>query len=190
MSNTTRNQNRKARPLANSFMTVLSVLTLGFIQPLWADELKVGDPAPSFKLVNQLGNTVSLVDQKGKWVVLYFYPKNDTPGCTTEACSFRDNINRLIAQQAVVLGVSLDDEKSHAQFAKKYELPFDLLADKGGDVTKRYGALMDLKLFKFAKRHSFIINPQGKIAQIYRSVDPDKHVKQVMDDLAMLQNNQ
>jgi len=149
--------------------------------------LKIGDTAPIFKLVNQYGDTVSLDQHSNNWVVLYFYPKNDTPGCTTEACSFRDNINRLIAQQAVVLGVSLDSAESHAKFADKYNLPFDLLSDHSGEVAKQYDALVDFKLFKFAKRHSFIIDPEGKLAKIYRSVDPDKHVKQVMNDLRELQ---
>ncbi|BCN93085.1 peroxiredoxin [Thiomicrorhabdus immobilis] len=120
-------------------------------------------------------------------MVLYFYPKDDTPGCTTEACSFRDNINRLIAQDAVVLGVSLDSQKSHAEFAENHKLPFDLLADESGKVAKSYGALLDLKVFKYAKRHSFIINPQGHIAKIYRDVNPKQHVREVLQDLHSLQ---
>lgn len=152
-----------------------------------ADELKVGNLAPEFTLMNQNGQSLALNDYRGKWVVLYFYPKNDTPGCTTEACSFRDNINRLIAQKAVVLGVSVDSRQSHAEFAEKYKLPFDLLADEQGAVTKSYGALLDLKVVKFAKRHSFIIDPQGRIAKIYRQVSPKQHVREVMADLNTLQ---
>lgn len=170
--------------MAISFTWLLSIFSLN----TQAQELKVGDAAPSFELVNQTGQNISLASLNGQWTVLYFYPKNDTPGCTTEACSFRDNINRLIAQDAKVIGVSLDSQKSHAQFAKKYNLPFDLLADETGDVTKAYGALLDLKIMKFAKRHSFIIDPQGNIAKIYRNVDPDKHVYEVMEDIKQFQN--
>ncbi|WP_199774074.1 peroxiredoxin [Thiomicrorhabdus sp. Milos-T2] len=152
-------------------------------------ELAVGDKAPSFTLLNQSAKNISLQDYQGKWVVLYFYPKDDTPGCTTEACSFRDNINHLIAQQAVVLGVSLDSQKSHEEFAKTHNLPFDLLADESGEVTKQYGSLLDLKILKFAKRHSFIIDPKGHIAKIYRDVNPKEHVAKVMEDLQQLQKN-
>lgn len=165
------------------------VFSLFFSLNATADDLKVGDIAPNFSLINQKGDTVKLDNYQGRWVVLYFYPKNDTPGCTTEACSFRDNINRLIAQDSVVLGVSLDSQKSHAAFAKKHGLPFDLLADESGEVTSKYNALLDLKFVKFAKRHSFIINPQGQIAKVYRSVDPDTHVRDVMADLKKLQAN-
>ncbi|MEA1990383.1 MAG: peroxiredoxin [Pseudomonadota bacterium] len=160
----------------------------GLFTSTQASELKIGDQAPEFKLLNQAGETISLNQYNDKWIVLYFYPKDDTPGCTEEACSFRDNINRLIAQKAVVLGVSLDSQESHAKFAKEYGLPFDLLADESGQVTKQYGALLDLKVVKFAKRHSFIINPQGNIAKIYRSVNPKEHVRDVMKELQMLQS--
>lgn len=153
----------------------------------YAERFSIGDEAPRFSLLNQSNQEVNLADYRGQWVVLYFYPKNDTPGCTTEACSFRDNINRLIQQKAVVLGVSLDSVASHQAFAKEYKLPFDLLADIDGKVSASYGALLDLKIVKFAKRHSFIINPQGKIAKIYRDVSPDTHVREVIKDLTRLQ---
>jgi len=170
---------------------IAKIFVLSFLTALFsfshADGLKVGDLAPEFTLMNQNGQALRLNDYRGKWVVLYFYPKNDTPGCTTEACSFRDNINRLISQQAIVLGVSVDSQQSHAEFAKKYKLPFDLLADVQGIVTKSYGALLDLKVVKFAKRHSFIINPEGRIAKIYRQVSPKQHVREVMADLNALQ---
>lgn len=154
----------------------------------YAESLKVGDVAPGFELMNQHGESISLDAQKGKWVVLYFYPKNDTPGCTTEACSFRDNINSLIAQEAVILGVSVDNAESHKEFSQKYKLPFSLLADEEAVVAKKYDAVLDLKVIKFAKRHSFIIDPQGKIAKIYRDVDPREHVREVMADLKTFQN--
>lgn len=146
-------------------------------------ELQNGDLAPNFTLTDQHNQQVSLSDFKGKWVVLYFYPKNDTPGCTTEACSFRDNINRLIDQQATILGVSVDSIESHQTFSQKYKLPFQLLADTEGQVAEQYDALLNLGIVKFAKRHSFIIDPQGRINRIYRSVDPDKHVLEVLEDL-------
>lgn len=174
---------------------ILNIIKMGlsvmfFISPaVFAEDLKVGDPAPNFELMDQFDQIISLNSEKGKWVVLYFYPKNDTPGCTTEACSFRDNINKLIAQKAVILGVSLDDRASHSEFAKKYNLPFSLLADTDGQVAAQYGSLLDFKLFKMAKRHSFIIDPNGNIAKIYRTVDPDKHVREVMADLKTLQNS-
>ncbi|RRQ19890.1 peroxiredoxin [Guyparkeria sp. SCN-R1] len=150
--------------------------------------LTVGEPAPAFTLPDQEGAPRSLADYRGDWVVLYFYPKDDTPGCTTEACSFRDNINRLIAQDAAVLGVSMDDVASHAAFAAKYELPFPLLADPDGEVVERYGALSDFLVVKFAKRQTFIIDPDGKIVKIYRKVDPDEHVRDVLADLKALQS--
>ena len=149
--------------------------------------LAVGDAAPDFTLPDQQGNPHSLADYRGDWVVLYFYPKDDTPGCTTEACSFRDNINRLIAQDAAVLGVSMDDVASHAAFAAKYELPFPLLADPEGEVVERYGALSDFLVVKFAKRQTFIIDPEGRIATIYRKVNPGEHVGDVLEDLRALQ---
>ena len=172
--------------------SILSLLT-GLVAALAAPvglaaeaPLTVGEPAPAFTLPDQHGESRSLADYRGDWVVLYFYPKDDTPGCTTEACSFRDNINRLIAQDAVVLGVSMDDVASHADFAAKYELPFPLLADPEGEVVERYGALSDFLVVKFAKRQTFIIDPAGKIAKIYRKVDPDEHVRDVLADLKAL----
>jgi len=171
--------------LVTSFLSILTLFS--GLSNASSNDLKVGDMAPNFELVNQFNERVSLKSELGQWVVLYFYPKNDTPGCTTEACSFRDNINKLITQKAVILGVSVDDVASHVAFAKKYNLPFSLLADEEAEVAAKYGAVLDLKVIKFAKRYSFIIDPQGKIAKIYRSVDPDNHVRDVMADLKVLQ---
>ncbi|QKI88484.1 peroxiredoxin [Thiomicrorhabdus xiamenensis] len=177
----------------------MSRLTLLFVflplmallfSPFAAAELKTGEMAPQFSLFDQHQKSVSLQQQRGNWVVLYFYPKNDTPGCTTEACSFRDNINRLIAQQAVILGVSVDSISSHQKFAEKYRLPFSLLADKDAVVAQKYDAVLNLGIVKFAKRHSFIIDPQGRIARIYRNVDPQKHVAQILKDLKQLQKEE
>ncbi len=153
-----------------------------------ADSLAIGQTAPDFNLPDQAGKRHKLSDYRGQWVVLYFYPKDDTPGCTKEACSFRDNISAISTQGAVVLGISVDDTNSHADFAEKHHLPFPLLADKGGEVAQQYGSLLNLIVIKVAKRHSFIIDPEGRIAKIYRSVDPATHVAQIVNNLKMLQN--
>ncbi|MEN8176864.1 MAG: peroxiredoxin, partial [Pseudomonadota bacterium] len=109
--------------------------------------------------------------------------KDDTPGCTTEACAFRDDFFQLQQMKVALLGVSLDDAESHRSFADKYHLPFALLSDRGGEVTAAYGSLMSLGFIKFARRHSFIIGPEGRVARIYRSVSPGIHSDQVIDDL-------
>ncbi|WP_232023432.1 peroxiredoxin [Thiomicrorhabdus aquaedulcis] len=179
---------KKLWRLVASLSLILGVFVAWFIpQTAQASGLKLGDDAPLFSLTNQHLKTIELKALQGKWVVVYFYPKNETPGCTTEACSFRDNINRLIAQDAVVLGISLDTVESHQAFAKNHNLPFDLLADTDGKVAASFDALLDLKMVKFAKRHSFIINPQGKLAKIYRDVNTDTHVRDVLKDLQTLQ---
>jgi peroxiredoxin Q/BCP len=148
--------------------------------------LKIGDDAPAFKLPDSLGNQVSLNDYKGKWVVLYFYPKDDTPGCTTEACHFRDDFKSLEALGGKVIGVSVDDSFSHKKFAEKYNLPFPLLSDASGEVADRYGALNNFLVIKLAKRYTYLINPQGKIAKIYLSVDTSKHSQEIIEDLKRL----
>ncbi|MGH8671421.1 MAG: peroxiredoxin, partial [Burkholderiales bacterium] len=134
-----------------------------------AEPLKAGDPAPDFSLPDQQGKARTLDEFKGSWLVLYFYPKDDTPGCTREACYFRDDHEKFAALGAAVVGISVDDTQSHASFAKKYHLPFPLLSDKGGTVAEKYGALLDLAgVYKLARRHSFLIDVQGRIAKIYR----------------------
>jgi peroxiredoxin Q/BCP len=153
-----------------------------------AADVAVGDPAPDFRLVDQYGKPHSPGDYAGQWLVLYFYPKNDTPGCTTEACNFRDDIFRLRELGAVVLGVSLDSAESHAQFAEKHGLPFSLLSDAEGDVARSYGSLASMGPLQFAKRHTFIIDPQGRLAKIYRDVDPARHSAEVIEDLRLLQS--
>lgn len=120
-------------------------------------------------------------------MVLYFYPKNDTPGCTAEACRFRDDIHRLKALGAQVIGVSIDNQQSHKAFAEKYGLPFPLLADREGEVAKAYGGLWSLGPLRLAKRHTFIIGPDGHIAKIYRKVGPEQHSDRVIADLTRLQ---
>ena len=147
---------------------------------------KLGDAAPGFILPDQKGKAHDLVDYKNQWIVLYFYPKDDTPGCTQEACIFRDDLHRLTAMGAQVLGVSVDDTASHAEFANKYHLPFPLLADKDGKVAASYGTLWNFGLVKFAKRYTFLIYPQGKIARVYLKVDTSRHSKEIIDDLNRL----
>ena len=151
--------------------------------------LKIGDDAPTFTLPDSQGNQVSLNDYKGKWAVLYFYPKDDTPGCTKEACQFRDDFKTLEALGAKVIGVSIDDSFSHKKFAEKYNLPFPLLSDASGEVADRYGALNNFLVIKLAKRYTFLINPQSKIARIYLSVDTSKHSQEIIDDLKKLKES-
>jgi len=121
-------------------------------------------------------------------VVLYFYPKDETPGCVAEACSFRDNIVAIKAKNTVVWGVSVDNNESHEKFAENHQLPFTLLADPNGKIALKYGSLRNLLVFKIAKRHSFIIDPQGKIAKVYRNVNPKSHVAEILKDLEQLQD--
>lgn len=142
-----------------------------------------GTRAPDFSLMDQHGQDVTLADFRGKWIVLYFYPKNDTPGCTEEACNFRDDITQLGALGAQVLGVSIAESAANAEFARKYHLPFPLLADREGLVAKRYGAYADWFVFRFAKRYTFLIDPQGTIAKTYLKVDPSTHSAEIIADL-------
>jgi len=150
--------------------------------------LEVGDTAPSFSLKDQNNLTHQLGDYTGKWVVLYFYPKDDTPGCTTQACDFRDAVKRIIASKSVVFGISLDSVESHKKFSDKNNLPFSLLSDNKGKVAKQYNSLNNFLGYKSAKRNTFIISPEGKIAKIYLSVDPKTHSEMVLSDLSILQD--
>lgn len=163
-------------------MAVLGLMTAVAVQAQPA----VGDVAPDFRLQDQNGSWQTLAGQQGKWVVLYFYPKDQTPGCTTEACSFRDNIFAFEALGAVVLGVSLDDVASHEEFASKHSLPFPLLADVDGKVTRLYEVMGGFGPVKLAKRQTFLIAPDGRIARHYRKVDPEQHSAEVLADLRAL----
>lgn len=146
----------------------------------------VGDPAPGFELADQNGRIHSLEDYRDQWVALYFYPQDDTPGCTTEACEFRDDIFEYRRLGARVLGISLDDEKSHKAFAEKYDLPFPLLADTRGATARAYGVHSKLFGLTLAKRQTFLIDPAGTIVRHYENVDPDTHSDQVLSDLKAL----
>jgi peroxiredoxin Q/BCP len=149
----------------------------------------VGTPAPAFHLQDQNGDWHDLSDYRGKWLAVYFYPKDDTPGCTTEACNFRDNIYAFKAIGAEVVGISVDDVDSHADFSKKYKLPFVILADHTGETARSYGVLRDWKLTKIASRQSFLVNPEGVIVKHYEDVDPDTHTQQVLADLKSLMDS-
>lgn len=148
--------------------------------------LNVGMKAPAFSLPDAQGNTRQLSDWQGHWLVVYFYPKDDTPGCTREACHFRDDIQQIHALGAEVVGISVDTVASHASFTSKHRLPFPLLADTRGQVAQAYGALFDLIVFQAAKRMTFIIDPQGMVAQTYSNVNPDGHSQAIIDDLKRL----
>ena len=148
-----------------------------------------GQRAPSFELMNSNGSLINLDNLHGNKVVLYFYPKDDTPGCTTEACSFRDDIYQIRELKAYILGISTDDIESHAKFSKKYSLPFPLLSDKDGLVAKAYGSVWKMGPFSIAKRHSFIISPNGRIEKIYRQVIPEKHSREIIFDLKSLSSS-
>jgi len=149
----------------------------------------VGSTAPDFTLNSQDGNPISLSQFRGKWVVLYFYPRDMTSGCTLEAHNFQRDQEKFKAANAVVLGVSVDDTKSHQQFCTKEGLTFKLLSDTDHKVSEEYGSLTNLGLVKFSKRHTFIIDPQEKIVKEYADVDSNinQHSEQVLAELAQLQ---
>jgi len=149
-----------------------------------------GSSAPEFTLPSQEGSSVSLKDYRGKWVVLYFYPKDQTPGCSREAHNFQVDQPKYAERNAVVLGVSLDSVDSHKKFCAKEGLNFKLLADTDHKVTGSYGSLTNLGLVKFAARHTFLIDPTGKVAKVYSSVDPLKHSGEVLSQLDQLEKVQ
>jgi len=153
------------------------------------DSLTVGMQAPEFSLPSTLGRRVSLSEFRGKQVVLYFYPKDDTPGCTMEACGFRDNLPRIESKSGVVLGISLDDELSHERFAQKYNLPFPLLADKDAAVSRQYGTYKEKSLYGRSfwgiERTTFVIDREGKVEHVFRRVKVEGHAEEVMATLSL-----
>lgn len=152
--------------------------------------LKVSAKAPDFSLPDQQGHIHKLSDYKDKWVLLYFYPKDDTTGCTKEACGFRDNFPKFKKSKLTILGISVDPITSHAKFKKKYNLPFTLLADEQKKVVSLYGVWgkksMYGRKYMGTLRTSFLIDPQGKIAKIYEKVKPEGHAEQVLKDFQLL----
>jgi peroxiredoxin Q/BCP len=149
--------------------------------------LEVGDKAPAFTAKDQDGKTVKLSDFKGRRLVLYFYPKDDTPGCTTEACGFRDHSAAFERANAAVVGVSPDSEASHRKFASKFDLPFTLLADPDRKIVEAYGAWGEKKLYGRAYmgtlRVTYVIDERGRIAGVYSKVSPKAHAEELLRDL-------
>ena len=149
-------------------------------------KLKAGDKAPKFTLPDQNGSEHSLSDYEGQWLLVYFYPRDNTPGCTNEAKAIRDEMAKFRRRKIAVFGVSTDSVKSHKKFADKHKLPFTLLSDEGKEMVKAYGVWGPKKFmgreFLGTKRRSFLIDPQGKIAKVYEKVKPKEHVCEVLDD--------
>src|SRR5882757_3717646 len=166
--------------LVSRFGTLLFALAL---PSLATAEPTTGSAAPNFKLQDQHDAWISLADQRGKWLVVYFYPMDETPGCTTEACEFRDNIFAFRKLGVNVLGISVQDVASKKEFAAKHSLPFSVLADADKSVAKAYGVL---GVLGYARRETFVIDPQGRIARHYPDVDPKTHSKQLLADLQAL----
>lgn len=164
-----------------------TVLMMGLCGPLSADALDVGMPAPGFALRDAHGKPHRLENYAGRWLVLYFYPKNDTPGCTAEACAFRDELTLIHELNARVVGISVDDAASHRKFADKYDLPFTLLSDPEGRVAERYGALGSMLGYTYAKRRTFLIDPEGVVRHIWHDVQPKQHAQNVIAVLRDLQ---
>lgn len=142
--------------------------------------LATGDTAPNFTVKDTHGNVVTLADYAGKPVVLYFYPKDDTPGCTKEACSFRDNYQQYLSQGITVFGVSLDDEASHQAFTSKFNLPFPLLADVDGAIAKAYDVLGERNGMTYAQRVTYVIGADGKISQVYTTINTETHATDIL----------
>jgi peroxiredoxin Q/BCP len=167
-------------------VTSVSVLFLVSLFSLQANasDLKVGDPAPEFKLKNQVGKEFDLATRKDKWTVLYFYPKSETPGCTKQACAFRDSIDKIHAEGADVFGISVNSVKDQLGFHDHHKLTFDLLADDEAKVTVLYGSKMPV--MNMAKRWTFIVGPDLKIRAIDRDVDPAKDAEHVAAQLKTL----
>ncbi len=167
-------------------MKFLSSMALSFVlaSPIFAAELKVGDTAPLFTLKTQAAQDFDLKSRAGQWTVLYFYPKAATPGCTKQACAFRDNIKKIRAQGAEVYGISADTVEKQAEFHKEHKLTFDLLCDPDAKVIDAYGSKMPV--LTMSKRWTFIVNPELKIAAIQKDVDPIIDAEKIADQIAAL----
>lgn len=172
-----------------TLLRVLALMaSLGF--PTWSAAEpgpQPGAAAPDFALPDAEGKLRKLADWRGQWLVLYFYPRDNTPGCTTEAANFRDAVSEFAALNAKVVGISTDDGASHRSFALEQSLPFALLSDAGGTTAQHYGALTNLGIMKIAKRHTYLIDPDGRIAKAYLKVDPASHAAELLADLKRLQ---
>lgn len=169
--------------LSTVSLSAICLFLMAAVMPAFAAAPTVGSQAPDFHLQDQKGDWHSLETHKGQWLVLYFYPKDFTSGCTTEVCTFRDDIAKLHKAGATVLGVSVDDVKSHQEFAAKYHVPFPLLADSEKKTATSYDVLANHLGMQYARRETFLIDPTGKIVKIYKDVDPEKNSGQVLADL-------
>ena len=167
-------------------LTLLTIPILALAAVQVSAQLAIGDLAPEFELFDQNEQLHSLEDYRDQWVVLYFYPRDETPGCTTEACGFRDHILAFKSLNTQVLGISLDDVDSHKRFAENHGLPFPLLADAGGKTADAYGVKTRMQGMTVAKRQTFIIGPDGTIAKHYDKVKPATHSEEVLKDLQAL----
>src|SRR5262245_37282017 len=169
----------QSNEITKAVLTMVTWVVVGSLFGLGAVEkgLKVGDGAPEFSLPGQDGKTYALRELRGKKVVIYFYPKDATPGCTTEACAFRDSNTEILAKGAVVLGINGDSLKSHQKFAEKHRLNFPLLSDEDKKIVKAYGAN---GVMGITRRITYIINTQGKIGAIFLNVDPSKHAQEII----------
>jgi peroxiredoxin Q/BCP len=174
------------RTLAGLLVAVV-VIAVGWRLAFAGTPPPVGSTAPDFTLPSQNGTSLSLKDFRGKWVVLYFYPKDMTKGCTIEAHNFQRDQNEYAKRNAVVLGVSVDSVDSHQQFCAKEGLNFKLLSDSDHKVTSEYGSLVNFGVAQMAARHTFLIDPQGKIVRSYMTVDPNQHSQEVLAALGELQ---
>src|SRR4051812_10949088 len=174
-------------------LAIVGLATIGLMQGADTQtnqtQPAAGAPAPDFSLATSDGSQVSLKDFKGKWVVLYFYPKDMTSGCTVEAHNFQRDLAQYDKTGAVILGVSVDSADSHKEFCAKEGLTFKLLADPGGKISGQYGSTMDYKGSLMAARNTFLIDPEGKIAKVYTGVKPAEHSEQVLKDLGELKKS-
>jgi len=167
---------------------IVGLITLAFVQAAETPKQPAaGAPAPDFSLTTSDGSQVSLKDYRGKWVVLYFYPKDFTSGCTLEAHNFQRDLAKYDAAKAVILGVSVDTAESHKEFCAKEGLNFKLLSDAGAKVSEQYGSIMEYNGAKYSARNTFIIDPQGKVAKVFDKVKPAGHSEEVLAALATLQ---
>ena len=178
---------RSKKPLVSAEITFRT--SYGMYNPAtsYGMKLKVGQKAPDFKLPDQNGKLHSLTENKGSWILIYFYPKDDTPGCTKEACMIRNTLPDFKKLKCTVFGISVDSIKSHKKFADKYKLSFTLLADEKKETVKKYNVWAKKtfmgKSYMGTRRTSFLIGPDGRIKKIYENVKPELHAQEVLDDL-------